>query len=240
MNARPAMLFLPGLLCDQALWACQARALADLVRPVIADLTRDDSIAAMAERAGASLSGPFILVGLSMGGYVAFEMLRRMPERILAVALCDTSAAPDTPERAMERRAGIASIALGKFAGVTNRLLTRLVHPDHVDGPIGDAVRAMALRVGSQAYLRQQRAILDRIDSRPYLAGIKAPALVIVGADDRLTPPSEAETIHRGIAGSRFHVIAHCGHLPPMEKPDITSALLRAWLTETVLPRLGG
>src|SRR5690606_41859107 len=68
------------------------------------------------------------------------------------------------PLCAMERRAGIASIALGKFAGVTNRLLARLVHPDHVDGPIGDAVRAMALRVGSKAYLRQQRA--DRQSTR--------------------------------------------------------------------------
>src|SRR5690606_685735 len=105
-------------------------------------------------------------------------------------------------------------------------------------GPVGAAVRAMATRVGSEAYVRQQTAILGRIDSRPRLGEIHVPTLVAVGSDDQLTPVAEAETIHRGISGSRLHVIESCGHLPPMEKPEQTSVLLRDWLSGSVLPGL--
>lgn len=235
MKAKPSLLFLPGLLCDGELWAHPMAALSDLVDAKVADFTRDDTIAGMARRAAATQDGPFIVVALSMGGYVAFELLRAMPERIQAVALLDTSAAPDTPEKSAERRAGIASLSMGRFSGVTNRLLPQLVHPDHVNGPVGAAVKAMAERVGSDAYIRQQHAILGRIDSRPGLPSINVPALVMVGSDDRLTPPAEARTIHEGIAGSRFVIVEHCGHLPPMEKPEETSQALQQWLLETVL-----
>lgn len=238
MPSRPTVLFLPGLLCDAELWAHQVEHLNDLVTPVVADLTRDDSIAAMAQRAAGGVQGRFVVVSLSMGGYVAFELLRTVAERIAGVALVDTTAAPDTPEKAAERRAGIASLAAGRFAGVTARLLPQLVHPDHIDGPVGAQVRAMAQRVGGEAYVRQQNAILGRPDSRPLLPRIDMPALVVVGAQDVLTPPAEARVMHEGIAGSTLHVIPDCGHLPPLERPDTTTALLRDWLERDVLPTL--
>lgn len=238
MPSRPTVLFLPGLLCDAALWAHQVEHLDDLVTPVVADLTRDDSIAAMAQRAAGGVPGRFAVVSLSMGGYVAFELLRTLADRIAGVALIDTTAAPDTPEKATERRAGIASLAAGRFAGVTARLLPQLVHPDHIDGPVGARVRAMAQRVGGEAYVRQQNAILGRPDSRPLLPRIEMPALVVVGAQDVLTPPAEARVMHEGIAGSALHVIPDCGHLPPLEKPEATTALLRDWLERCVLPAL--
>ena len=238
MPSRPTVLFLPGLLCDAELWAHQVEHLDDLVTPVVADLTRDDSIAAMAKRAAGGVEGRFVVVSLSMGGYVAFELLRTVAERIAGVALVDTTAAPDTPEKASERRAGIASLAAGRFAGVTARLLPQLVHPDHIDGPVGARVRAMAQRVGGEAYVRQQSAILGRPDSRPLLPRIDMPALVVVGAQDVLTPPAEARVMHEGIAGSTLHVIPDCGHLPPLERPDTTTALLREWLQRDVLPTL--
>ena len=236
MPSRPTVLFLPGLLCDAALWAHQVEHLRDLVTPVVADLTRDDSIAAMARRAADAAPGPFTVVALSMGGYVAFELLRTVADRIAGVALLDTSASPDTPEKAAERRAGIASLAAGRFAGVTARLLPQLVHPVHIDGPVGAQVRAMAQRVGGEAYVRQQQAILGRPDSRPLLPRIGAPTLVVVGAQDVLTPPSEARLMHEGIPGATLHIVPDCGHLPPLEKPDETTALLRDWLAQAVLP----
>lgn len=235
MPPRPTVLFLPGLLCDAALWAHQVEHLRDLATPVVADLTRDDTIAAMARRAAGQAPGRFVLVALSMGGYVAFEMLRTLPDRIAGVALVDTTAAPDTPEKAAERRAGIASLAAGQFAGVTTRLLPKLVHPAHVNGPVGAQVRAMARRVGGEAYVRQQRAILGRVDSRPLLPRIGVPALVVVGAQDVLTPPAEARLMHEGIKGSTLHVLPDCGHLSPLEKPAETTALLREWLTRGIL-----
>lgn len=231
----PNLVFLPGLLCDDTLWARQAEGLRDLVTPRIADLTQDDGIAAMAQRSAAGVSGRFILVALSMGGYVAFELLRRMPERIAGVALIDTSASPDTPAKAAERRAGLASLAAGRFQGVTSRLLPQLIHPDRIGTAVGTAVQAMAQRVGSEAYIRQQSAILGRADSRPLLASVKVPTLVAVGAQDLLTPPAEARLIHEGIRGSRYHVFANCGHLPPLEVPDETTDVLREWLQRDLL-----
>ena len=224
------LLLIPGLLCDAELWQAQVRDLADIATPQVPDMSLDDSIAAMAARVLAAAPPRFALAALSMGGYVAFEIMRRAPERVTRLALLDTSAAPDTPARAAERRAAIASLELGRFVGVTGRMLPQLVHPDHVAGPVGQAVQAMVLRVGGDAFVRQQRAILGRVDSRPDLAAIDVPTLVMVGAQDVLTPVAEARAIHEGIAGSVLEVIDGCGHLPPMEEPARTSAVLRRWL----------
>jgi len=224
-------LLLPGLLCDATLWRAQIDALADLCAPAIADLTLDDSIAAMAGRALAAAPPRFALAALSMGGYVAFEILRRAPERVTKLALLATSASPDDAARTAQRQDEVASLGLGRFLGVTDRLLPQLIHADLVAGPVGAAVQAMAQRVGSAAFIRQQTAIAGRPDSRPLLATIHIPTLVLVGDSDRLTPPSEAQIIHEGILDSRLFVLETCGHLPPLERPDETAHLLREWLT---------
>ena len=224
------VLFLPGLLCDATLWRAQIDGLADMVAPAVADLTLDDSIADMARRALAAAPPQFALVALSMGGYVAFEIMRQAPRRVTRLALLASSAAPDSPTRVSERRGAIESLELGRFRGVTDRLLPQLVHSRHVLSPVAETVKQMAERVGGPAFIRQQRAILGRPDSRPDLAHIKVPTLVAVGQDDRLTPPAESQEIHRGIPGSTLHMFEKCGHLPALELPTETTALLRAWL----------
>jgi pimeloyl-ACP methyl ester carboxylesterase len=230
MAERPTLLLLPGLLCDARLWRDQVAALSGEADCVVADLTRDDGIGAMAERALAGLPTRFALAGLSMGGYVAFEVLRRAPDRVTRLALLDTSARPDTPEQARRRR-GLMSLArTGQFRGVTPRLLPQLLHPDHVAGPLGAEVTAMAERVGRDAFLRQQAAILGRPDSRPDLPGLRLPALIASGAQDALIAPAMAEEMAALIPGARLVMIADCGHLPPMEQPQATTALLREWL----------
>lgn len=228
-NPLPLVL-LPGLLCDERLWRDQARGLADIAESVIPDLTLDDTIGAMARRVLDTAPERFALAALSMGGYVAFEILRQQPQRVTRLALLDTSASTDTPERAAQRWAGIESMKYGRFFGVTARMLPQLVHAKHVQGPVGEEVRAMAKRVGGEAFLRQQHAILDRPDSRPLLPSIQVPTLIAVGDSDVLTPPADAEAMHRSIAGSSLHIFPACGHLPPMEMPEETSAVLRRWL----------
>ena len=148
------------------------------------------------------------------------------------LALVDTSAALDSPQRVTQRLAGIDSLKHGRFFGVTTRMLPQLVHTKHVHGTIGAEVQAMAKRVGGDAFLRQQNAILNRPDSRPLLPSIKVPTLVAVGDSDILTPPLDAEAMHRRISGSTYHVFPECGHLPPMEVPEQTTRLLRRWLLE--------
>jgi pimeloyl-ACP methyl ester carboxylesterase len=232
MPDRVPLLLLPGLLCDERLWRDQIAALGDVADAQVADLTLDDNVAAMARRALESAPERFALAALSMGGYVAFEILRQAPERVLRLALFSTSAAPDSPERAAQRRAGMESLQYGRFVGVTKRLLPQLIHPDRVAGELGAEVRAMAQRVGGEAFLRQQRAILGRPDSRPLLPSIQAPTLVAVGDADVLTPPTQSEEIHQGIPDSRLYLFCRCGHLPAMESPDETTRLLRRWLID--------
>ncbi len=233
--AKPVpLLMLPGLLNDAALWAAQILDLADIADCHVADLTQDSSVQAMAARALADAPPQFALLGLSMGGYVALEIMRQAPERVLRLALLDTSAAPDDAERARQRRAAMDSLRLGRFVGVTGRLLPQLLHPDHLAdgaiGPVAQVVQAMAARVGGDGFLRQQQAILDRPDSRPLLPEIRVPTLVAVGDSDRMTPPEEAQVLHAGITAARWHCFARCGHLPPLEKPAETSQVLREWL----------
>lgn len=223
------LVLLPGLLCDARLWR---DAVADLPGPppLVADLTLDETVGAMAERALAAAPPRFSLCGLSMGGYVAFEVVRRAPGRVARLALFDTSARPDTEEQSRRRRGLMALTRSGAFRGVTPRLLPQLLHPSHLDGPLAGEVMAMAERVGREAFLRQQAAILARPDSRSTLAAVRVPTLVAVGAEDALTPSDLAAEIAAGIAGSVHVVLPGCGHLPPMEEPRAVALLLRGWL----------
>ncbi|MBI1682100.1 alpha/beta fold hydrolase [Caulobacter hibisci] len=232
MLDRTPLVLLPGLLCDARLWREQVLDLHDVADTLVADLTLDDSVAAMAQRVLAAAPERFALGGLSMGGYVAFEILRQAPERVTRLALFATSAAPDSPERAEQRRRAMAALSVGRFLGVTQQMMPQLLHPSRLTEPLAGEVKAMAGRVGGEAFLRQQRAILGRPDSRPGLADIKVPTLVAVGDADRLTPPAESQAIHNGITGSTLHILADCGHLPAMERPAETNELLRAWLAE--------
>ena len=227
------LLLLPGLLCDRGLWDHQIRHFEPLGPVIVPDLTGADSVAGLARAALAGAPPRFALAGLSMGGYVAFEILRQAPERVAKLALVDTSARQDTDEQRERREALIGLAQKGRFKGVTPRLLPLLVHQDHMAVPaIADTIQSMAVRVGRDAFLRQQRAILDRPDSRPDCARIAVPTLVIVGREDALTPVERAEEMAALIPDAKLAIIEHCGHLAPLEQPEATTALLRLWLTQ--------
>jgi pimeloyl-ACP methyl ester carboxylesterase len=234
MINRPSLVLIPGLLCDATLWRAQIEDLADMAQPWVADVTRDDSVAAMAQRVLAEAPpGRFALAGLSMGGYVAQAIMRVAPDRVARLALLDTSARADTAEQTARRRGLIELAEKGEFQGVTPRLLPVFLHPDRLsDKPLTDAVMAMTARVGKDAFLRQQRAIVGRIDNRPNLPAISCPTLVLCGREDQLTPLAGHEEIASLIPGARLEVIEECGHLSTMERPWEVSVALRQWLTE--------
>jgi pimeloyl-ACP methyl ester carboxylesterase len=226
------LLLLPGLLCDARLWRDALPALAGLAAPRVADLTRSDSLAGMAADALALMADVpvFALAGLSMGGYVALEIMRQAPARVSRLALLDTSARADTPEQTARRRGLIELSAKGEFRGVTPRLLPLLVHPARVESPLAAEVMAMAERVGPAAFLRQQTAIMHRPDARPQLGAIAVPTLVACGDADALTPPELHAEMAARIPGARLHHFAGAGHLPPMETPGPVGAALAEWL----------
>jgi pimeloyl-ACP methyl ester carboxylesterase len=224
------LLLLPGLLCDGRLWRDQVAALAPLARAVVADLTQDDRVEAMAARALASVEGRFALAGLSMGGYVALEVMRQAPERVERLCLLDTSARADTPEQTRRRRGLLSLARTGQFRGVTPRLLPQLIHASRLGTPLAEEVMEMAERIGKDAFLRQQEAIMHRPDSRPDLARIAVPTLVGVGSEDALTPPALAQEMAALIPGARLRHFADAGHLPTMETPEAVNAAMVAWL----------
>jgi pimeloyl-ACP methyl ester carboxylesterase len=224
------VLFLPGLLCDADLWAAQLAAVS-ATRPVmVASLTGADSMAGLADGALAQAPPRFALAALSMGGYVALEIMRRAPQRVAGLALVDTSARPDSEEQG-RRRALLALARTGRFKGVTPRLLPTLLHPDRLADPVlTGRVLAMAARIGRDAFLRQQTAILGRPDSRPDLLRIGCPTVVVCGRQDQLTPLPLSEEMAGLIPGAELVVVEDSGHLSPMERPEAVDAALAAWL----------
>ena len=222
------LLLLPGLICDERLWRDVIGGLG--ARSMVADLTQDDSVAGMARRALASAPARFALAGLSMGGYVAFEIMRQAPERVTHLALLDTSARPDDEARKQTRRSGMAAVQEGKFGLVSRAMLPGLLAPANLDSALAEEVQAMSERVGAQAYLRQQAAIMGRVDSRPTLAQIAVPTLVGVGEMDKLTPPDLAEEMAAGIKGAERVRFPDSGHLSTMENPAAVVTAMRRWL----------
>lgn len=225
------IVLIPGLNCSARLYAAQIPALWRYGPVLVADHRRDDLVAALAGRILAEAPPRFALAGLSMGGYIAFEILRQAPDRVSRVALLDTSARPDTPQQTQRREQQIALARTGRFAEVTEALWPLLVHRDrHADRELKLLVGVMADETGPEAFVRQQTALKVRPDSRPTLAAVRCPTLVLVGDGDALTPPELAKEIADGIAGAKLVTVPDSGHLSTIERPEAVNRALTAWM----------
>lgn len=226
------VVFLPGLLLDRRLWQPQIEGLGGRIEPWVADLTLDDTMAGMARRVLAEAPHErFALCGLSMGGYVALELMRQAPGRVERLALLDTQAIPETAEARERRLAQMRLAEGGKLALVVDRLLTlELYGAQQQDAQLRDLRKTMALSVGKDAFLRQARAIMGRADSRGTLPGIACPTLVLCGEHDLLTPPARHEEIAAAIREATLVKVPGCGHLSTLEKPFEVNRALGAWL----------
>jgi len=214
------ILLVPGLLSSPRLYAEQIPELWRVGPVTVATHTRDDSMAAIARRILASAPARFALAGLSMGGYICFEILRQAPERVARLVLLDTSARADAPEQSEQRRLQIEMARGGRLGEVADMLFPRLVHARRWgDESLRRIWRAMVQEVGAEGFINQEMAIMGRPDSRPGLAAIRCPTLVIVGDGDVVTPPERAEEIANGISGARLSVIGDSGHLSTLEQP---------------------
>jgi pimeloyl-ACP methyl ester carboxylesterase len=226
-------LLVPGLNCDARVYAGVARVLWQHGPITIANHTGGDRMEAIAAAILADAPPRFALAGFSMGGYLAFEILRQAPARVQKLCLLDTSAAPDAPEATETRRRRIALAEGGRFGAVVEQSFPLSVHPDNVTNPdLYSIHRAMAEANGPQVYVAQQQAIIRRPDSRGDLAGIGVPTLIVVGEGDQITPPAAAAEMHAGIAGSRLATIARAGHLALLEQPEPVHAALAEWAAQ--------
>jgi pimeloyl-ACP methyl ester carboxylesterase len=230
-SSKPHLVLVPGLLCTERLFAPQLAALDSVADIRVADHTGFASLPEIARAILTDAPERFALAGLSMGGYIAFEILRQAPERVTRLALLDTNARADRPEQVDQRRKLIALAERDGIAKVAKLLLPYWVHKDRLADPALVAIlRCMAEAVGVAAFRRQEEAIIGRPDNRPFLAQIRCPTVIVVGAEDEVTPVKVAEEMHAGIAGSRLEVIRDCGHLSTLEQPEAVNAALARWL----------
>ena len=227
------LVLLPGLLCDAALWEPQLSDLADVADFFVADLTEQQTMKDMA--ATVLRDSPwkeFALAGLSMGGYVAQEIVRQAPQRVKKLALLDTRSRAELPEETERRRALMSLAQRGRsFTPVTTRMLPLLVHESRVkDAQLVKVIREMAERTGIEAYIRQQNAIIGRPEYRPMLPSIACPTLVLCGRQDRLTPLENSEQMAAAIPGATLVVVEECGHVSTLERPEAVNKAMREWL----------
>lgn len=225
------IVLVPGLACTAELFAPQIAALEGAHPISVADHASDESIPAIARRLLDAAPPRFALAGLSMGGYVALEVMRQAPGRVSRVALLDTSARPDTDEGRANRERLIALARAGRYEEIDDILWQRLVAPHRRgDAALSAIVSGMRQATGPEAFVRQQHAIMGRADSRPGLAGIEIPALVLVGEEDVITPPEHAREMAEAIEWASLVVVPGSGHLSTLEAPEVVNAALSAWL----------
>jgi pimeloyl-ACP methyl ester carboxylesterase len=225
------ILLVPGLASSPRIYAPVVPALWRFGPVTVANHIRDDSMGAIVARILAEAPPRFALAGHSMGGYIAFEIMRQAPERVAKLALINTQARPDTPEATERRRGQIARAQGSEYHAVLDDLFPGLVHPSRrEDASLRKLTHDMGDDIGAEAFVSQQTAVIGRADSRPTLAVISCPTLVLTGDEDNTIPNSLSKEMAEGIPGAKLVIIPQCGHLPQVEQPRATAEALVEWL----------
>ena len=229
-DAMPILL-VPGLMSSARIFASVIPALWRSGPVTVANHSRDVSIGAIARRILAEAPPRFALAGHSMGGYIAFEIMRQAPERVARLALINTQARPDTAEASARRRAHIVRVRDGGLHDVVDDMLPLMAHPSRAgDAALHRLFHDMGDDVGAQGYINHQTAIMARVDSRPTMAAIRCPTLVLTGDQDLLISNALSKEMADGIHAAKLVILADCGHCPQPERPQATSEALAEWL----------
>lgn len=232
------LLLIPGMMCDARVFTPQITEFSTERAVQIASISGCETIEQMAQKALDSAPAQFALAGLSMGAMVAMEILHRAPERVTRVALMDTNSQSETPAIAAAREPQIVGVMAGRLAEV----MTDVIRPEYLaEGPkradILALVQDMAMALGEGEFVRHSRALQRRPDQQKTLRKIRMPALVLCGAEDKLTLPRRHEFMSELIPYATLRIIDGAGHLPTLEAPEATNAALREWLNAPLVLR---
>jgi pimeloyl-ACP methyl ester carboxylesterase len=221
-------------LTDERLYAAQVAALEADYECAVFAFRDHDSLGGMADALLAKSPARFTLIGLSLGGYLAFEIVRRQLPRLERLVLVDTTAVADHPARRAGRLADIAKVREGGIEALIPELPGRWLHPAHVQrAELTRTMSAMARSIGARGQFNQQTAMLARPDSHADLEQVEVPALVVCGREDPVTPVRDHEAMAARLPFARLEIIEHCGHLSTIEQPAIMTRVLANWLRET-------
>lgn len=225
------LILVPGLLCNHDMWLDQIGEFEDDYDMSILDHVSHDNLPDMVSAFLADAPDTFNLAGLSMGGYIAFEVLRQAPERVEKLILLDTNARADRAPQIEMREGLIARAATDDIRQIARELMEYLIHPDQLGNEaLCERIIEMAADVGGEAFGMQQQALISRPDSRDFLPSISCPTLIICGEQDALTPPKVHQEMADLVPGAVLHQIADCGHLSTMERPEEINRLMRDFL----------
>ncbi|KPA22206.1 Pimeloyl-(acyl-carrier protein) methyl ester esterase [Shimia sp. SK013] len=227
------LVLLPGMMCDARLFSYQLAVLSRDRAVTIAPVTQGDRIGDMAAFLLSQLPDKFALAGLSMGGIVAMEILRRAPDRVTRIALMNTNPLAESPASAAAYEPWI----VGAMAGRLDEVMTDFMRPEYLAPGPGRAqimaeVQAMARSMGPEIFVRQARALQRRLDQQKTLRRLKCPALVLCGEHDGLTPVKRHQFMAELIPYAELKVVENAGHLPVLEQPEATTEALRTWMAQ--------
>lgn len=232
MTKRIPLVLLPGTLCDERLWHYPMESLADIADMTVGNLSRYDTINALAEDVLSNAPDKFALAGLSLGGIVALEIMRIAPERVLKLALLDTNPYPPKVEQKSTWETFFEMVKNNQFMDITKiHLLPVLIHPDkQSDKALVSSILQMAETIGEEAYVNQLKAVMNREDQRPILSSIICPTTIIVGREDIVCPVQISEYMAENIPNSEIKIIENAGHLITLDQPELVGEQLRKWL----------
>lgn len=223
------LVLIPGMMCDARMWGGIA---SDLGAPVIHHIpTEADTMPELAAKFLSDAPHHFALAGLSMGGILAMEILRQAPDRVTRLALLDTNPRAETAAVQARRSPQIDRALAGDLEAVMRHdMKPNYLAPGPNKAAILDLCMDMALTLGPEVFARQSRALRDRPNQEATLAAFKGPALVLMGAEDKLCPLDRHQLMHDLMPQSRLHILPGAAHLPPLEQPDATLRAMRDWL----------
>lgn len=234
MTTRPALAFACAHMTDERLYAHQIAALQSAYDCRVFVFREHDSMAGMAHQVLSAMPQRFTWIGLSLGGYVAFEAIRCALPRLERLVLIDTTAVADDPARRQGRLKDIETVRQGGIEALIPELPERWLLPDHVeDAALSELMAGMARSVGATGQFNQQTAMLGRPDSHTDLTKVRVPTLVMCGRQDPVTPLADHEAMAACVPAAELQVIESCGHLSTIEQPDAVTSALTRWLRAT-------
>ena len=234
MPHKPFLAFACAHLTDERLYAAQVAELEVDYECAVFAFRDHDSLRGMAEELLAKTPASFTLIGLSLGGYLAFEVIRLELRRLERLVLMDTTAAADHTARRDGRLSDIAKVRERGIDGLIPELPARWLHPEHVQRvELTNLMADMARSIGARGQFNQQSAMLGRPDSHADLERVRVPTLLVCGREDPVTPVADHEAMAARVPGARLEIVDRCGHLSTIEQPEIVNRVLKNWLQET-------
>lgn len=223
------IVLVPGFMADETLWADMDMALREVGRPINVALTDGDTIQEMATHILNSAPPRFILIGFSLGGYIARQMLRIAPERVITLILIASSLRPDTVEQRRRKISAVQAMSSASFGGLSKAAVKLSLHPQLANNnALLERIRMMGIRLGKDVFVRQ--SMLQREDDREWLDGINCPTLVIAADEDQLRSLNETKELYHAIPNAELKMISNSGHMIPIEQPQVLAETIISWI----------